>query len=61
MDHVSKNFEAANALRKARVAKGYSMEEVAITTGLTTAEIAAAERGDDVPAHNVERIEQALK
>ncbi|KPH06227.1 helix-turn-helix domain-containing protein (plasmid) [Rhizobium acidisoli] len=61
MDHVSKNFEAANALRKGRVAKGYSLEELATTTGLTTAEIVAAERGDDVPAHNVERIEQALR
>ncbi|EJB06779.1 transcriptional regulator with XRE-family HTH domain [Rhizobium leguminosarum] len=61
MDHVSKNFEPANALRKGRVAKGYSMEELAITTGLTSAEIAAAERGDDVPAHHLERIEQALK
>jgi transcriptional regulator with XRE-family HTH domain len=61
MDHVSKNFEAANALRKGRLAKGYSLEELAITTGLTTAEIAAAERGDDVRAHNLERIVQALK
>ncbi|ACI58330.1 hypothetical protein Rleg2_5120 (plasmid) [Rhizobium leguminosarum bv. trifolii WSM2304] len=46
MDHVSKNFEAASALRKGRFAKGYSLEELAITTGLTTTEIAAAERGD---------------
>ncbi|KKZ83562.1 DNA-binding protein [Rhizobium phaseoli] len=58
MDHVSKNFEAAKALR---ATKGYSFEELAITTGLTTAEIAATERGDDVPAHNREKIEQALK
>lgn len=61
MDQVSKSFEATNALRKGRLAKGYSLEALAITTGLTTTEIAAAERGDDVPPHNVERIEHALR
>lgn len=61
MDHVSKSFETSKALQKNRLAKGYSLEELAITTGLTIAEIAAAERGDEVPAHNLERIEHALK
>ncbi|MFS8053258.1 helix-turn-helix domain-containing protein [Rhizobium sp. BR 317] len=61
MDHVSKNFGASNALREARLENGYSLEELAITTGLTTAEIAAFERGDEVPGNHVERIKHALK
>ncbi|WP_082597404.1 DNA-binding protein [Rhizobium sp. Root708] len=48
-------------MHKGRLAKGSSLENLAITTGLTIAQIAAAERGDEVPAHNVERIEHALR
>jgi hypothetical protein len=61
MDQVSKSFAVGNALLKVRLARGYSLEDLSITTGLTTMEITAAERGDDVPAHNVKRIEHALK
>jgi transcriptional regulator with XRE-family HTH domain len=61
MDHETKNFEAGNTLRRDRLAKGYSLEDLAITTGLTTAEIDAVERGANVTANNVERIEHALR
>ncbi|EJC83654.1 hypothetical protein Rleg4DRAFT_6595 [Rhizobium leguminosarum bv. trifolii WSM2297] len=61
MDHVSRNIETAAALQEDRLAKGYSLEDLAITTGLTVDEIKSAERGDNVPTHNIERIEHALK
>jgi ribosome-binding protein aMBF1 (putative translation factor) len=61
MNHVSKNFGTPTALQEGRLAKGWSLEDMAITTGLTIAEIKAVERGDVAPAHNVERIEHALK
>ncbi|QCJ00571.1 helix-turn-helix domain-containing protein [Agrobacterium larrymoorei] len=45
-----------------RLAKGYSLEDLAMATGLTVQEIAAAEEGDAVlpPEHHVHRIEHAL-
>jgi transcriptional regulator with XRE-family HTH domain len=61
MDHVSKAFETASFLHDGRLAKGYSLEDLAIATGLTVDEIEAAERGDQVPEHNIERIEHALR
>ncbi|MDR9776872.1 helix-turn-helix transcriptional regulator [Rhizobium hidalgonense] len=61
MDHVSRNPETATALQEDRLAKGYSLEDLAITTGLTVDEIEAAERGDNVPTSNIERIEHALR
>ncbi|WP_425375469.1 DNA-binding protein [Rhizobium hidalgonense] len=48
-------------MQEGRLAKGYSLEDLAITTGLTVDEIEAAERGDNVPTNNIERIEHALK
>jgi transcriptional regulator with XRE-family HTH domain len=48
-------------LRAARLAKGYSLEDLAIATGLTVAEIAAAEDSESgAPRHHVERISHAL-
>ena len=49
-------------LRDARISKGYGLEELAIATGLTVAEIVAVEDDDHHPlARNVERIEHALR
>nr|WP_145641634.1 helix-turn-helix domain-containing protein [Neorhizobium alkalisoli] len=61
MDHVSNIAAPASKLREARLAKGYSLEEVAVTTGLTTEEIDAAERGIPAQEQHVERIEHALR
>lgn len=47
-------------LRDARLSKGYSVEELAIATGLTEAEIVAIEDGTSVDAHDVERIARVL-
>ncbi|TWF43367.1 helix-turn-helix domain-containing protein [Neorhizobium alkalisoli] len=48
------------SVRIARIAKGYSLEDLAIATGLTEAEILAVEDGLTVDAHHVQRIEHAL-
>ncbi|MBW9091944.1 XRE family transcriptional regulator [Rhizobium wenxiniae] len=63
MDQTVKKLSSSAASRRAtRLAKGYSFEELAVATGLTVAEIAAAEEDDAVlPKHHVERIEHALR
>lgn len=62
MDHfVEPETNSAASRRAARLAKGYSLEDLAIATGLTVEEIAAAEEGDAAsPEHYVQRIEHAL-
>jgi transcriptional regulator with XRE-family HTH domain len=62
MDQHVTSKSTATHLRDARIAKGYSLEDLAIATGLTVAEIAAAEEPDagPVPEHHVGRIEHAL-
>ncbi|TCR71468.1 helix-turn-helix transcriptional regulator [Rhizobium sp. BK376] len=62
MDQFStKLTTAASRRRQARLARGYTLEELAITTGLTVAEIAAAEEpGNEAPEQHVVRIEHVL-
>jgi len=46
----------------ARIAKGYSIEHLAIATGLTTHEIAISEQDNTiVPEQHANRIERALR
>lgn len=47
-------------LKESRVAKGYSLDDLAIATGLTDAEISAIEDGTSDDAHHIQRIEHAL-
>lgn len=47
-------------LRDARVARHYGLEDLAIVTGLTNAEISAIEDGTSTDAGHVERIEHVL-
>jgi transcriptional regulator with XRE-family HTH domain len=61
MDHTTNSAERAPSLQEGRFAKGYSLEDLAIATGLTVDEIEAAERGDQVPEDNLERIGHALR
>ncbi|RWX20765.1 hypothetical protein, partial [Rhizobium leguminosarum] len=50
MEQISTPKTAASHRREARLAKGYSLEDLAVATGLTLAEIAAAEEpGAEVP------------
>ncbi|KQV38906.1 MULTISPECIES: hypothetical protein [unclassified Rhizobium] len=59
---VTLQTTAAARRLAARLAKEYSLEDFAIATGLTVAEISAAEdpAANRVPEHQVERIEHAL-
>ena len=47
-------------LANRRLARGYSLDDLAIATGLTVEEIASAEDGN-APDPHVERIEHALR
>lgn len=49
------------AARAARVAAGYSLDELALTSGLTAAEIAAIESGHSTDIRHVKRIAVALQ
>ena len=62
MDQCTQHHgETKSRLQEARLAKGYSLEDLAVTTGLTVDEIIAAENPHgDVPEHHIERIEHAL-
>jgi hypothetical protein len=62
MDQLSTSkISSTERLRAARLAKGYSLEDLAIATGLTVAEIAAAEDSESGAARNhVVRILHAL-
>jgi transcriptional regulator with XRE-family HTH domain len=61
MDQISTRKTAASHRREARLAKGYSLEDLAVATGLTLAELAAAqEPGAQVPENHLARIERAL-
>ena len=62
MDHISnpQHASAYDSLTSRRLAKKYSLEDLAIATGLTTEEIAAAEDGGGA-ANHVQRIESVLR
>ncbi|MFP3546657.1 helix-turn-helix transcriptional regulator [Rhizobium sp. SIMBA_035] len=65
MDHIIETCSdnagtKSQRLREARIARSYSLEDLAIATGLTEAEISAIEDGTSTDAHHVERIEHAL-
>jgi transcriptional regulator with XRE-family HTH domain len=60
MDHMPQRVDVAS-LKDARLAKGYSVEDLAVTTGLTVAEIEAVENGEVVPEHHRERVEHAFR
>lgn len=51
----------ADLFTSARKAAGYSLEQVAITTGLTTAEISAIEDGREAEDTKVQRLAVALR
>jgi hypothetical protein len=49
-----------NAVRAIRQAKGYSIEDLAVTCGLAIEEIAGIENGDDSDPSKLRRIASAL-
>ncbi|MGZ2487779.1 transcriptional regulator with XRE-family HTH domain [Rhizobium pisi] len=57
----SDDHSAAARRRDVRIAKGYSLEDLAVATGLTVAEITAAEEPKgSTPKRHVARIENVL-
>jgi transcriptional regulator with XRE-family HTH domain len=62
MDQIVRSKTTPTARRRsARIARGYSLEDLAIATGLTVTEIATAEQdGGRAPEHHIERIEHVL-
>jgi len=67
MDHPTIETSSDNAgktvgsrLREARISRSYSLEDLAIATGLTEAEISAIEVGTSIDALHIERMEHAL-
>ena len=62
MDQISRIPQStAASLKASRIAKNYSLEDLAIATGLTVSEISVAE--DELgtaPSSHVERIKHAL-
>ena len=60
-DAVSAAIAAGvNAVRAIRQAKGYSIEDLAVTCGLAIEEIAGIENGDDSDPSKLRRIASAL-
>lgn len=67
MDHIDIDIPSERAgdqvgsrLRDARSSKGYSLEDLAIATGLTEAEITTVENGSSTDRHHIERIQHVL-
>ncbi|CAN7199660.1 helix-turn-helix domain-containing protein [Pararhizobium sp. LjRoot238] len=53
--------EIGEAVRRFREASGYSIEDLALTCGLTDVEISRIETGEDVDPGRVKRIAAALQ
>ncbi|WEJ08549.1 helix-turn-helix domain-containing protein [Sinorhizobium prairiense] len=53
--------DIGDAVRRSREAVGYSVEDLALTCGLTGAEITRIELGDDVDPDKLRRIAAALR
>jgi hypothetical protein len=59
---AASHLSAVPSLREARLAKGYTTEDLAIATGLTVSEIEAAEQlQDDAPVQHLNRMQIALR
>lgn len=51
----------ADLISSARKATGYTLEQLAITSGLTTAEISAIENGRETEEAKIRRLASALR
>jgi hypothetical protein len=55
-------FPLMKSIQETRIAKGYSLDDLAIATGLTIEEIVKAEANeDDAPVNHLERIRIVLR
>ncbi|OCP35600.1 helix-turn-helix domain-containing protein [Ensifer sp. LC163] len=58
---ASAHFDIGDAVRRSRQAVGYSVDELALTCGLTDAEITNIELGADADPGKLQRIAAALQ
>jgi transcriptional regulator with XRE-family HTH domain len=54
-------LNVGNRVRQTRLAAGYSLEDLAVTCGLTNAEIARIEDGIEIDMQHLRRIAPALQ
>lgn len=57
----NQTISIAQAIATARQAAGYSLEDMAITTGLTVSEIEALESGKDTDTARLKRVMSSLQ
>lgn len=58
---TSKSVSIASTVAEARRTAGYSLEDLAITCGLTVEELTAIETGADLDPSRLQRVAAALK
>lgn len=58
---TNKSVSIASTIADARRAAGYSLEDLAITCGLTVGELEAIESGSDLDPLHLQRVAAALK
>ncbi len=58
---VEKIAEGASIVKVAREARGYNLEELSVTSGLTIDEIITVENGDHIDAAKINRLAAALQ
>jgi transcriptional regulator with XRE-family HTH domain len=59
--HVTDVLYVGNRVKQTRLAAGYSLEDLAVTCGLTSAEITRIEDGVEIDMQHLKRIAPALQ
>lgn len=54
-------LDAGDVVKRFREASGYSLEDLAVTCGLTDAEISKIENGEDTDSGRLKRVAAALQ
>ncbi|WP_275789047.1 helix-turn-helix domain-containing protein [Pararhizobium gei] len=54
-------LDAGNVVKRFREASGYSLEDLAVTCGLTDVEILKIEKGEDTDSGRLKRVAAALQ
>ena len=60
-DEIVDVLNVGNRVKKIRQAAGYSLEDLAVTCGLTSAEISRIEDGIEIDIQHLKRIAPALQ
>lgn len=60
-DHIVDVSNVGNRVKQIRLAAGYSLEDLAVTCGLTSAEITRIEDGIEIDMQHLRRIAPALQ